>query len=142
MAIYFYVKKQFNDAISADNHIGIELDVFIPSKGIGIEYDGAKWHASKKKEQIDNNKNHICEINGIKLFRIREEGCVPLKKNDFVVEIYCKKNDRSSFENALIQLMEKLSCNRDVDAIDLNVSRHFPVRQRSPRIRKSSCARR
>lgn len=47
-----------------------ELDVFIPSRMVGIEYDGAAWH---HKEQ-DEEKNRLCLKTGIKLIRIRERG--------------------------------------------------------------------
>ena len=46
-AVYFYIKKKFPDAINSYKEIfknGMELDVYIPSLKIGIEYDGIAWH--------------------------------------------------------------------------------------------------
>ena len=72
--VYYYISKFCSDAIklSIGDKLGIELDIFIPSKQIAIEYDGFAWH--KKKKEKDEEKGRICEENGIKLYRIREKG--------------------------------------------------------------------
>lgn len=74
MIVYYYVKKYFPDAISTyqdpDNHI-TELDIFIPSLNVGIEYDGSRWHNIKK----DKIKDNVCKDIGINLIRIREPKC-------------------------------------------------------------------
>ncbi|WP_035780470.1 zinc-ribbon domain-containing protein [Butyrivibrio sp. LB2008] len=71
-AILFYLKKIFPDTRSADKEaIGKELDIYIPSLNVAIEYDGEAWHTGKK-EQIDLLKNQLCHDNGICLIRIRE----------------------------------------------------------------------
>ncbi len=71
-ALLFYVKQVFQDAINGDKHIGMELDVYIPSLNVAIEYDGEAWHKSVKKESIDIRKNNLCADYGIELIRIRE----------------------------------------------------------------------
>ena len=73
-AVYFYVKKKFPDAINSFKDIfknGMELDVYIPSIKVGIEYDGMAWHKDKTiaKEQ---RKYQICKENGIFLYRLKE----------------------------------------------------------------------
>ena len=86
--IFFYIRKKFKDAI--ENYKPkwlkpMELDIFIPSKKIGIEYDGRRWHKNIEK---DNKKNDICNEHGITLIRIREKGCKKLngKSKDFYVD--------------------------------------------------------
>lgn len=74
-AIFFYVEKIYPDAINrykAPFLNKMELDIFIPSLNIAIEYDGEAWHKSNslKREQ---EKYKICQSNGIKLIRIREK---------------------------------------------------------------------
>ena len=71
-AIFYYVKKEYPDAINSDKHLGVELDIYIPSLSIAIEYDGEAWHQNIKK---DEKKNNICAKNKILLIRIREQSC-------------------------------------------------------------------
>lgn len=92
-AIFFYVKKIYPDAINrykAPFLNRMELDIFIPSINLAIEYDGEAWHKnnSLKREQ---EKYEICKSNKIKLIRIREkvpekpyliaDSCINLKGN-------------------------------------------------------------
>ena len=74
-AVLFYVKQIFPDTVSSYRDIfdgRMELDIYIPSERIGIEYDGVAWHnsATIKKEK---NKYSICKKEGVLLFRIRED---------------------------------------------------------------------
>lgn len=73
-AVFFYIKKVFPDAINGYTDIfnnGMELDIFIPSVMIGIEYDGKAWH-SKKTIGKEKTKFEICQNNKIYLLRIAE----------------------------------------------------------------------
>ena len=51
----------------------MELDIFVPSLFIAIEYDGEYWH--KNKYAKDLTKNIECERNDIRLIRVREPKC-------------------------------------------------------------------
>ena len=77
-ATFFYVKQAFPDAVNGDKHIGMELDIYIPSLNTAIEYDGEAWHKSISKEKIDVRKNEKCKENGIELIRIREPKLPPI----------------------------------------------------------------
>ncbi len=85
-AIFFYVKQHCKDAISGDMSLGMELDIYIPSKRIGIEYDGYNWHYDK--ESLENQKNQLCKEKNITLIRVREKGltnfenCVCIVRNN------------------------------------------------------------
>ena len=73
-AVFFYIKKKFSDAINSYKDIfkkGMELDVYIPSKKIGIEYDGLAWHKDQSLAK-ERKKYQICKNNGIFLFRLKE----------------------------------------------------------------------
>ena len=50
----------------------MELDIYIPSIKLAIEYDGEAWHKSDKHER-EKKKYQICQKNGIKLIRLREK---------------------------------------------------------------------
>ncbi len=91
-AVYYYIKKAFPDAVNSDKHLNMELDIFIPSKMVAIEYDGEAWHGSKKKTAIDEKKNNVCRDAGISLIRIREprlepiSGCISIVRKDSTSE--------------------------------------------------------
>ena len=69
-AIVYYLKKHGLEAIHTYKEKGYELDIFIPSKKVAIEYDGYLWHKNRTKHDLD--KNQKCLNDGIKLYRIRE----------------------------------------------------------------------
>ncbi len=74
-AVYYYVKKVFPDAISRYKDIftnSMELDIYIPSIKLAIEYDGQAWHKAEKLER-EIKKYEICRKNGIKLLRLKEK---------------------------------------------------------------------
>ena len=84
-ALVYYLKKYGLDIIHSYKEKGYELDVYIPSEKIAIEYDGYYWH--KDKVEKDLEKNSKCKKDGIKLYRIRE-GLLPLNGSsiDYVVQ--------------------------------------------------------
>jgi len=61
----------------------LELDIFIPSHNIAIEFNGLYWHS---EEYIQNNyhleKTELCESNGIQLIQIFEDEWI--NKKDIV----------------------------------------------------------
>ncbi len=88
-AIEYYLNKIGIKAIHLYKGEGYELDIFIPSKKVAIEYDGYVWH--KNQEKRDLGKNLKCKNDGITLYRIRE-GLAPLNDTslDYVVPKYQK----------------------------------------------------
>ena len=74
-AVYFYIKRYFPDAINKYRGIfnnTMEVDIYIPSFNIAVEYDGYVWHNDSLTQQRDNKKHLICKRNGIVLYRIKE----------------------------------------------------------------------
>jgi len=54
-----------------------EIDLFIPSKNLGIEYNDIWWHSFNKLETTEERNKHkykqdLCEKNGIRLIQIFE----------------------------------------------------------------------
>jgi ssDNA-binding Zn-finger/Zn-ribbon topoisomerase 1 len=84
--LYFYVKKLFQDA---ENRYYVEkrleIDIYIPSKKVGIEYDGGYYHKSEKKKKIDEKKNIRLKELGITLIRVAEEGAESPQNTDYVI---------------------------------------------------------
>ena len=110
-ALFFYIKDCFPEAVNSDKDaIGMELDIFIASQKVAIEYDGRNWHKNNKREV---RKNRLCFEKGIRLIRIREEG---LHLYDDCLCIV-RKNVRSSDSlSAVIRLvLNEIGGTADVD---------------------------
>lgn len=82
--IFDFIKNYFPDAISGDKTIlkGKELDIFIPSKNIAIEYNGLRWHSEfyGKDKNYHLNKLNECLKLGISLIQIFEDEYVNNKE--------------------------------------------------------------
>ncbi len=67
------------EAIMNDKEaIGLELDIYIPSLGIAIEFNGSYWHSEaiidrKIARNKHYNKSKMCEDKGIRLIHIFEK---------------------------------------------------------------------
>lgn len=69
----FDVAVNARDVIPGD-HRGAELDIFVPSKNVAIEYNGLYWHCSLHKSDVyHQNKTMLCNERGIKLFHIFQD---------------------------------------------------------------------
>lgn len=91
-AIFYYIKQVFPDAVSGYKDIftsSMELDIFIPSIKVGIEYDGKVYHTDNKNRVRDAKKYNICKSHNIILIRIREmqENYTPIIMCDHKIEI-------------------------------------------------------
>lgn len=69
-ALMYYFEKYGLDVLHSYKGNGYELDVYIPSKKVAIEYDGYYWHRNRTKKDLE--KNSSCQKDGITLYRIRE----------------------------------------------------------------------
>ena len=110
-AVFYYVHQVFPDAINRDVSFGKEIDVYIPSLRIGIEYDGSRYHVSVEKDMA---KNEFFANLGVRLIRIREVGC---PKIDVSNVILCDSRNDDSLNHALIVLFDLLG----VSNIPINV---------------------
>ena len=70
-AIFYYLKKYF-DAINRYIDGKIELDIYIPSIKMAIEYDGIFFHRGKLSEEREFRKNKYCKNKNIDLYRVKE----------------------------------------------------------------------
>ena len=106
-----YVKKHFPEAVNSDKStIGMELDIFIPSKRTAIEYDGRNWH---KNNTYELKKNQACKEKGIRLIRIREKGLQMFDDCCCIVRENVKTNE--SLSAVIKQILLNLGCVSDVD---------------------------
>ena len=86
----YYLSKHFDD-LEENVHLKElgkrELDVYIPSLKLAVEYDGWNWHKNSKR---DLEKDKACESAGITLIRIREDGCAKYESSAYFID--CPKN--------------------------------------------------
>ena len=73
--LFYYIKNAYSDTINRYTEMFedmMEIDVYIPSLCVGIEYDGDPWHTSKESLIREKRKYELCKKNGISLIRVRE----------------------------------------------------------------------
>lgn len=122
-AIFYYLKQLYPDAVNgykAKFLKSMELDIYIPSLNIAIEYDGEPWHR-KDKLYREQKKYKICAENKIKLIRIRE------KMSEFAADIadeqigIVEKNGKENLQETIKYLLKRL--NSTGKNVDVNVER-------------------
>lgn len=134
-AIYYYIKKYFPDAVNSDiDAIGLELDIYIPSEKIAIEYDGVKWHNNHRSKNIEIRKNNACNNAGILLIRIREDGLEEFE--DCAVCITrLNKHSNKELSGIITQLFTNISStikpDIDVDRDCAEIYSQYIVREKS-----------
>ncbi|MBE6566307.1 MAG: hypothetical protein E7659_04280 [Ruminococcaceae bacterium] len=109
-ALLYYLKKHDLEAIHLFKEKGYELDIYIPSKKVAIEYDGYLWH--KGKEKKDLAKNQKCKEDKIQLYRMRE-GLPSL--NDSSIDYLVQKEQKDLSEVLREVLSVIVGTNVDVD---------------------------
>lgn len=117
MKVYYYLSKYFTDAISSydDKEHGIsEIDVYIPSLKVGVEYDGGRWHTNIEN---DRYKDEMCQRQNIRLIRIREYKCPKYDSN--CMFIFLKDTSMKELKMAIEEILDFL----EVENIDIDFKR-------------------
>lgn len=117
-AIFFYIRKIFPDAIKVnqEDFLGKELDIYIPSINVAIEYDGYTWHHDKY--ETDSKKDLFCTKNGIEMIRIREP---KLEKLESSVCFMMDSTSWKSLEKTIVELVSFFG----KKAPDCNIERDY-----------------
>lgn len=117
--IYYYLSKCFEDIqeqYRPDFLKGKEIDIYIPSLKIGIEYDGYRWHKDIKK---DINKNNICRENGITIIRVREPKCPQMIDTKYCIITPKTTNNGTHMTKPIKEIINILNrdynCNLKID---------------------------
>ena len=82
--IYESLKILYPDTENRYKGLGFEVDIYIPSINVAIEYNGSYFH--RGREEKDRQKREYCESHGIKLIVIRDDG-------DYIYPIINDKGD-------------------------------------------------
>ncbi|MBR2455205.1 MAG: hypothetical protein IKB36_04050 [Clostridia bacterium] len=129
-ALVYYIEKSGLGVVHSYREKGYELDIYIPSLKIAIEYDGYYWH--KHRTEKDLVKNYRCKKDGIKLYRIRE-GLPPL--NDSSID-YIVQDNQKNWSKVLKEILSEITgTNVDVDLerdhIDIENLREYTEKENS-----------
>lgn len=129
-AIFYYIKKEYNDAENGCKSAlpgRFELDIFIPSKRLGIEYDGARWHQSSIANDI--KKYDACKKASIQLIRV----CEKVKASEIAIAdkiIFSGYNQGKQLKflvPAIEELMDYLDMHQviDVEKDDIRIREQY-----------------
>jgi len=69
--VYYYIRKVFPDALNRYVENRKELDIYLPSISLGIEYDGAYYHKSASRSKEIEKEKYYSKQN-ILVLRIKE----------------------------------------------------------------------
>ena len=104
---YCLLKQIFSDAIHRAKVQAIEMDIYIPSINVAIEYDGSYYHKNKLEQDLQKNIQ-LNEL-GIYVIRIRERKCPQLTdKNNTVIDCVYERND-STIQEILSAIYKHIS---------------------------------
>jgi DNA-directed RNA polymerase subunit RPC12/RpoP len=124
--IFYYINKLFPDALENHNAAFLNkmnLDIFIPSIRLGIEYDGEAWH---KDPGHDSLKTKLCTENSIQLIRFREPKCPELNDESIIYKLDKNVNNNSNMDEPIKWLLNLIKEKYHIDYnFDVNVDRDY-----------------
>lgn len=82
LAVYSELDALFDDVVWREKISGYECDIYLPESHVGVEIDGVYWHRRRPEQELA--KSAAFEAKGIQLFRVREDGLLPLSERDVV----------------------------------------------------------
>lgn len=117
-AIFYYIQKKYADAINSfKSGFGqSEIDIYIPSINVGIEYDGRNWHKGNGEKEI--KKYEICKRNNIFLIRIVErknEYSLDQACDHYIESLYGNTKRFADLDSCIYNLFSFLSVSIDID---------------------------
>lgn len=124
-AVFYYVLQNHADAINSFTDIfpsssSMEIDIYIPSLKMGIEYDGV-WHNTDEARVRDEKKYQICKKNNITLIRIREGFAEKVEELCDIMIFSDASQGNRSLDDAINALAKYLSIPHDVDVSRDNI---------------------
>ena len=130
-AIYYFIKQVFPESENRYKYANkIELDVYIPTIKVGIEYNG--YYAHKNREEKDSTKKELLLAQGIRLIVVKEYKSI---KDKYSADFYISNSyDYQELDLLIRKLLLELNTSIEVDT-----SKHFiKIREQYLSIRKSN----
>ena len=107
------LRNIFDDIQYRERIDGREIDLFIPSLKIGIEYDGSYYH--KNKSGLDKEKNEYFSRINIRIFRLRRTPLKRISPDDILV---AQDELRKADIDALLRCIKDMCSQDQVDTIE------------------------
>lgn len=77
------IKRHVKNILKEDSGKYYEIDMYIPEKRLGIEFNGIYWHSDLQKDKNYHfNKSKLAELRGIRLINIYEDEWLNLEKQN------------------------------------------------------------
>jgi very-short-patch-repair endonuclease len=84
MRILSEMRHLFSETTNRQKVGGDEIDVFIPSLKVGVEFDGSFYHKGKVEKDLEKNKR--LHKQGIKVIRMRHDPLQKIWEHDVVID--------------------------------------------------------
>ncbi|MBR2681939.1 MAG: zinc-ribbon domain-containing protein [Atopobiaceae bacterium] len=115
-ALFYYVSMAYPDALSnympdVEKFGRREIDIFVPSIGTGIEYDGERWHQNFERDQ---EKDFACFLGGIFLIRVREPDCPKYELTMCYREVYRKDMSSEALDECIREVLHEIGAPCDI----------------------------
>lgn len=92
----------------------MELDIYIPSIRLGIEFDGANWHNSAEQLEREKKKYAICKAHQITLIRVKEDTGLQWKDVADAVYYIPKVRKYSELEGVIRAILDSIDRNSNM----------------------------
>ena len=127
--IFYYVRKQWPDAQGNVKFPWLnkqELDIYIPTLSVGIEYDGDFWHRAPEK---DTAKAPLCFDHGVRLIRIREPECPPYEaKYSYHIPVRAGQANIQYMEDVVRRVFDYINATFQTNIVpDIDIQAHYPL---------------
>jgi hypothetical protein len=102
------LRSIFEDVNWRHKFSGLECDIYIPKYKVAVEIDGYPWH--KDKLQSDRRKEANLKIDGIRLFRLRDDRLPKISSED--VMYADRKNPLIAIKNLVNTLLKEIDLSK------------------------------
>lgn len=129
-ALFYYIKKIYPDTLNRFIfHKKYEVDIYIPSKKLAIEYNG--YFSHKDKELKDKVKKENILKNGVKLIVVKEfKHNHEINNADYYINQRTSTSDLNSLINKIINdICEKKHCEIDVKKDMIKIQEQYIILQ-------------
>ena len=119
-ALFYYIKQVYPSAKNRYVIDKIEIDIYIDTLSVGIEYDGSYWH--RNKLEMEKRKDLELKQKGIKVIRIKERDSKHQQEPRENI-IFVDADSEYLYINSLLKTLLKMLGDFEVD-VDIKRDAH------------------